>query len=136
MYQNLLTSSFFIAATALLVGCGGGSENTCGEKTQSFAINFAAKSFDLKLGQATELKSLVTPESCRFDITYGVRIGSLPDGMTLVNGNVVGIPTKAGTFDFQISIKAVSGYQTIIGFLEPRSGLITVNVLPPPKPNI
>ena len=133
MYRTLFSASLAISTAIALVACGGGSEHTCGEKSQSFGVAFEAQSFNIKLGQATELKSTVTPESCRFDITFSQK-GTLPTGMTLVNGNVVGTPTAAGTYQFQVLIDAISGYQPVSSFLGPRSSLITVTVPPSPRP--
>ena len=136
MYKTIFSTSLAISTAIALVACGGGSEHTCGEKSQSFGVAFETQSFNIKLGQATELKSTVTPESCRFDISFSEK-GGLPTGMTLVNGNVVGTPAAAGRYQFQIFIDAISGYQPVIsvtGSSEIRSGLITVTVPPSPKP--
>ena len=135
MYKKLFPASLAIATAMALAACGGG-EHTCGDKSQSFGVSFEAQSFNIKLGQATELKSIVTPESCRFDITFSQQ-GGLPTGMAFVNGNVVGTPTAAGVYTFQIFINAISGYQPVIsltGSSGIRSGLITVTVPPSPKP--
>ena len=133
MHKTLLSATLAISTAIALVACGGGSEHICGEKSQSFGVAFDSQTFNIKLGQAAELKSIVTPESCRFDITFSQK-GGLPTGMTLVNGNVVGTPTAAGTYQFQVLIDAISGYQPVSSFLGPRSSLITVTVPPPTKP--
>ena len=111
--------------------CGGGG--VCGEKSQTFRISIDPKVFNLKIGVPAELKSTVMPESCRFDITYSVKTGSLPPGMTLIDGNVAGTPTQAGTYQFQVFIDAISGYESVSSFTAPRSALITVTVPPPAK---
>lgn len=133
MYKTIFSATLAISTAIALVACGGGSEHICGEKSQSFGVAFDSQTFNIKLGQAAELKSIVTPESCRFDITFSQK-GGLPTGMTLVNGNVVGTPTAAGTYQFQVLIDAISGYQPVSSFLGPRSSLITVTVPPPTKP--
>lgn len=88
----------------------------------------------LKIGVPAELKSTITPESCRLDITYSVKTGSLPPGMSIVDGNIVGTPTQAGTYQFQVYIDAIDGYESVFSFSAPRSALTTVTVLPSAKP--
>ena len=77
MYKTIFSTSLAISTAIALFACGGGSEHTCGEKSQSFGVAFETQSFNIKLGQATELKSTVTPESCRFDISFSEK-GGLP----------------------------------------------------------
>ncbi|HSV52207.1 MAG TPA: putative Ig domain-containing protein [Burkholderiaceae bacterium] len=119
-------------SVALLGGCGGGSDDPCGEKMQFFAIAFAAEKHSLKLGKPATIASTVTPESCRGDMSFAVRSGALPPGMTIENGNVTGTPTQSGEFNFQIYISGVEGYQTggFSSFTAPRSGIVQVTVLP------
>ena len=131
MYKRIFSASFAIAAAMAISACGGGG--VCGEKSQTFRISIDPKVFNLKIGVPAELKSTVMPESCRFDITYSVKTGSLPPGMTLIDGNVAGTPTQAGTYQFQVFIDAISGYESVSSFTAPRSALITVTVPPPAK---
>jgi hypothetical protein len=123
------TTLFSLLVIASLSACGGG-DNLCGEKSQLFAIDFETKLVSLPTGKTASLQSTVTPESCRSDMTFSVRDGALPTGMSLSNGNVAGIPTTVGTYKFQISITAVEGYDRIIPFNAPRSSQITVTVSP------
>ncbi len=132
IYKKLLTASSAIAVAIALTACGGG-DNPCGSKSQAFSVGFDLRAFDIKIGVPVEIKSTTSPESCRQDITYSVKNGSLPPGMSLINGNVVGTPTLAGTFQFQVFIDAISGYEAVSSFSPPRSALITVTVMPSAK---
>jgi hypothetical protein len=118
------------AAVASLTACGGGGDSICGEKTQAFGVEFETKSFALATGTSATLASKVTPESCRSDMTFGIKSGVLPTGMTLNNGNVTGAPSVPGTFKFQIYIIGVKGYQPYADFIAPRSSQVTVTVAP------
>jgi hypothetical protein len=136
MYKTLFSASLAIATMVAMAACGGGSDSACGEKSQSFGITFEAKSFNIKLGEPAELKSILTPESCRADMSFSEK-GELPTGMTFVNGNIVGTPKAAGTFQFEVFVNGINGYQPIIsltGLPAIRSGLITVTVPPSIKP--
>jgi len=136
MFNNLSTKRTCMTAlvcastVVLLSACGGGGDDACGEKSQVFGIEFDAKSVSLPVGKPATLRSTVTPESCRPDMTFIVRDGTLPRGMSLDSGNVAGTPTTAGTYKFQIGIEAVGGYQPLLAFIAPRSSQITVTVTP------
>jgi hypothetical protein len=130
MFIKRISSVFALAAALVLASCGGGGDEPCGEKKQAFGIAFSDKAPALKVGQAATLKSTVLPESCRTSITFAVKNGALPDGMALVNGDVAGTPTKAGTFKFQVFIEAVEGYESVFFLTAPRSDVITVTVAP------
>ena len=125
--MNIRHFSVVLCVTAVvsLAGCGGGA---CGEKSQSFGVSFAVQSLTLPTGKPTSLQSVVTPESCRSSMKFSVFSGQLPVGMELDNGNVVGTPTVAGAYRFQVSITNVDGYEPIS--IPPRSSQITVNVVP------
>ena len=127
-----LSALLCAAAIVSIAGCGGGGGNDsgCGEKSQSFAIEFEIKSFTLPIGKPATLQSVLTPESCRSSMKLNLSSGDFPTGMTLDNGNVVGTPTKAGTYKFQVGITSVDGYQPFITLFPPRSSQVTVNVVP------
>lgn len=130
MFGKRMASVLVLGTTVALASCGGGGDGPCGEKEQLFGIEFSVKSHALKLGQPATIKSTVTPESCRGSAKFSVRIGALPDGMALVNGDVTGTPTKAGTFKFQIAMDSVEGYGGFLSINPPRSSEITATVAP------
>ena len=119
-------SALLCAVTIVsIAGCGGGA---CGDKSQSFGVSFAVQALTLPTGKPASLQSVITPESCRSSMKFSVFSGQLPVGMELDNGNVVGTPTVAGAYRFQVSITNVDGYEPIS--IPPRSSQITVNVVP------
>ena len=129
--NNTFLPTLLCASTIIfLAACGGGDDSPCGEKSQVFAVEFETKSLSLPTGKPASLQSTVTPESCRADMTFALKDGTLPTGMSLNNGNVAGTPTTPGTYKFQVSITAVDGYQNIIAFAAPRSSQITVTIVP------
>lgn len=130
MFSKRMLSVFVLVATLVLASCGGGGDDPCGAKQQVFGVNFTVKSHALKVGQAATLKSTVIPESCRGSMAFAVKNGALPNGMALVNGDVTGTPTKAGTFKFQVFIDAVDGYGPFLSLTAPQSGEITATVAP------
>jgi hypothetical protein len=128
--MNIFQQFLGIASIAALTACGGG-DSACGEKSQSFGIEFAPRAYAFKVGTESTITATITPESCRGDMTIGVASGAIPPGMSLVRGNVTGKPTTSGTYTFQASISAVNGYQAFGGsLLNPRSSLISVVVAP------
>ena len=85
-----LSALLCAAAIVSIAGCGGGgggNDSGCGEKSQSFAIEFEIKSFTLPIGKPATLQSVLTPESCRSSMKLNLSSGDFPTGMTLDNGN-------------------------------------------------
>lgn len=117
-------------ASMLLSACGGGGDELCGANNQTFSIDFEESSYVESVGEATTISSKIFPESCRSVMTVGIRTGSLPPGMNIVNGNLAGEPSEAGEFKVQLSITAVQGYQSqsFAPSVAPRSREITVFV--------
>lgn len=80
--------------------------------TPAFTIN--ADSDDaskLEVGREATIKyesDVFTTEGGKYDsVTYSVKSGSLPEGLTLAeDGTVTGTPTKAGTYKVTIGVKA------------------------------
>lgn len=130
MFSKRVSSVAVLVACLALVSCGGSGDDPCGEKQQLFGIEFSVKTHALKVGQAVTIKSTVTPESCRGSAKFVVKSGALPDGMALVNGDVAGTPTKAGTFKFQLAIESVDGYHDFFFLSLPKSSEITATVAP------
>ena len=54
----------------------------------------------LKPNEAADIRSTITPESCRNDMVFAVVGGSLPPGLKLDSGNLRGTPTLEGEYRF------------------------------------
>lgn len=127
MRRLFLTLS--LAATLVLSGCGGGG-SSCGAEKQMFEITFASKSYTLKLNEPAKIASLISPESCRFAITLDTINGHLPQGLSFSNGDITGTPTSLGTSSFNVYMASIDGYEKPIPMVAPRSGTITITVVP------
>ena len=114
----------------LMSACGGGGEELCAASNQSFSIDFEESSYSLAAGADSTITSKIFPESCRADMTVGVRTGAVPPGLSIVNGNLQGTPSEAGEFKVQLTITGVKGYQSqsFAPSVAPRSREITVVV--------
>lgn len=123
-----------LAVSLLMVGllsaCGGGGEELCAASNQSFSIDFEKSQYSLVTGTESTITSTIFPESCRADMTVGLRAGSIPPGMNVVNGNLQGSPSEGGEFKLQLTITGVRGYlsQSFAPSVAPRSREITVVV--------
>lgn len=130
--MKILTTSFTVVA--MLVACGSGQSNTCGAKAEYFYIDFNLSNYSAKIGVPYKIVSTVRPESCRNDASFSVKSGSLPLGMELDNGNIVGTPTTAGIYSFEIYLFAVKNYEDLSytnrsgSFAGPYSRKVTVVV--------
>jgi hypothetical protein len=114
-----------------LVSCGdGGFFGGCGRENELFQIWFGSNPYTtftgtLKKGSPYEIKATVSPESCRGEMNFSVT-GTLPPGMKLDQGNVVGTPSTTGSYTFQVAIVSVDGYKTLSG--TPKSNGVILNV--------
>jgi Putative Ig domain len=135
---NKVRIAIYTALAMMLASCGGGggsSNAPCGSASQAFGISFDSP-YSLKVGVPATIRSSVTPESCRGDMTFALYnfslsgSGSLPSGMSLSSGNIVGTPTTPGTFRFAVAITNVKNYQPIYLGSQPHSATVTVTVTP------
>ncbi|NDG82299.1 MAG: hypothetical protein EBX44_10960, partial [Betaproteobacteria bacterium] len=107
----------YLGLTLLLGLSGCGWLQPCGEKNEAFDVFFGSDRYStatyaLKLGEAADIRSTITPESCRNDISFAVVGGSLPPGLKLDSGNLQGTPTLEGEYRFSLMIKKVEGYSS------------------------
>jgi hypothetical protein len=118
----------YLAVTFLaffLLGCGGGGD-PCGAQTEFFSYAFKQAAVTLKMGTSATIASEFSPESCRGDASFSLRSGTIPPGMALSNGNVVGTPTTAGEHKFRISLDGVDGYSSFGTGLVANTVTVTV----------
>lgn len=115
-YLLILVSAFFLAA------CGSDFGTPCGAKNQVFGINFEKTAYSGKVGEELKIETKLIPETCRVDMSFSMKTGDLPPGMSIVDGNIFGTPIEAGEFEFQIYITAVKNYGDLKQYIE--SGLI------------
>jgi hypothetical protein len=121
-----------LGLVACTSGCGdGGFFGGCGRDNEVFQIWFGSNPYVVatgtaKRGVASEFKATVSPESCRGEMNFGVT-GTLPPGMRIDQGNVVGTPSTAGTYTFQVLIVSVDGYKTLTD--TPRSNGVILTVV-------
>ena len=127
MFSRVFSRALVLVSATALLACGGGAAEPCGGKSESFAVRFAQSSYSLRVGVAAEVLTVVTPESCRGDMTFSLFSGSLPAGMSLVNGHITGTPSRVGTSPLQIQIDKVEGYGVFIGS-SPRTAVVTISV--------
>ena len=114
-------------AAGLISACGGG-EDLCAASNQSFSIDFEESRYSLAAGIESTITSKIFPESCRADMTVGVRNGSVPSVMSVDYVNFQGTPTESGEFTVQLTITGVKGYQlqSFSPSVAPRSREITM----------
>lgn len=119
-----------VVSAGLMTACGGGGDELCAANSQSFSIDFEESTYVLAAGSESTVTSKVFPESCRADMTVGVRTGTIPAGMAIVNGNLQGTPSEGGEFTVQLTITGVKGYQSqsFAPSVAPRSREITIVV--------
>lgn len=122
MKYTLYKSILILSSVFLLASCGNGVGTPCGAKSQTFGINFEKTAYSGTVGQELKIDTKLIPETCRADMTFSIKTGDLPPGMAIVDGNLFGTPTEAGTFEFQIYITAVKNYGDLKQYIE--SGLI------------
>jgi hypothetical protein len=119
-----------VALSAALVACGGGSDEPCGQRSEYFGVSFEPSTYSLKVGQQATIGSKLTPESCRGDMHFSATSNGIPPGMVLQDGNVTGVPTQAGNYQFQLTMTGVDGYMDFGFGGGPRSNKVTVTVVP------
>jgi hypothetical protein len=142
MNKLILLSISIISAS--LVACGGGGESTttpipvvgCAGSASFVSIAFFPTSYTLKLNQpANIVPSTLNPYSCVKSMSFtsglpyvtGVLNLSPPDGLSIIDGSLVGIPTKTGVSNIAVGITSITGYslsKTVY------SNTITINVIP------
>jgi hypothetical protein len=143
MNKLILLSISIISAS--LVACGGGDSTTtstptpvagCAGSAALVSIAFSPTSYILKLNQpANIVPSTLNPYSCVKSMSFtsglpyatGVLNLSPPNGLSIVDGALVGIPTKTGVSNIAVGITSITGYslsKTVY------SNTITINVIP------
>jgi hypothetical protein len=121
--KNILLRYVLILVSACLVAaCGSDFGTPCGAKSQTFGINFEKTAYSGTVGEELKIETKLIPETCRADMTFSIKTGDLPPGMSMVDGNLFGTPAEAGVFEFQIYITAVKNYGDLKQYIE--SGLI------------
>lgn len=117
--------------TSSLIRGGGGASRVCiDEGPQLFNVDFALMSYTAKVGEYTLITSTMSPQCSRDDARFDIKLGELPPGLKLVQGNVEGVPTMAGMYMFQMYISGVNGYEnfSFAPTIAPRTGIVTVTV--------
>jgi hypothetical protein len=122
MKNTLLRYVLILASACFLAACGSDFGTPCGAKSQVFGINFEKTAYSGKVGEELKIETKLIPETCRADMTFSIKTGDLPPGMAIVDGNIFGTPTVAGTFEFQIYIISVLNYGDLKQYIE--SGLV------------
>jgi hypothetical protein len=122
MKNSLTRYALILASICFLAACGSDFGTPCGAKSQVFGINFEKMAYSGKVGEELKIETKLIPETCRADMTFSVKTGDLPPGMSIVEGNIFGTPTEAGVFEFQIYITSVLNYGDLKQYIE--SGLI------------
>ena len=122
MKNAALKYLLILASACVLAACGSDLGTPCGAKTQVFGINFEKNAYSGKVGEELKIETKIIPETCRADMTFSVKTGDIPPGMSIVDGNVFGIPTETGVFEFQLYITNVKNYGDLKQYIE--SGLI------------
>jgi hypothetical protein len=122
MKNSLSRYAIFLASICFLTACGSDFGTPCGAKSQVFGINFEKTAYSGKVGEELKIETKLIPETCRADMTFSIKTGDLPPGMSIVEGNIFGTPTEAGVFEFQIYITSVLNYGDLKQYIE--SGLI------------
>ena len=122
MKNSLTRYALILASICFLAACGSDFGTPCGAKSQVFGINFEKTAYSGKVGEELKIETKLIPETCRADMTFSVKTGDLPPGMSIVEGNIFGTPTEAGVFEFQIYITSVLNYGDLKQYIE--SGLI------------
>lgn len=120
IFSRRLAVLFVVSAMA---ACGGGNNDSpCGGSSGSIPVfinfqglNINNNSVRFEVNKPASLNTVVVPEGCRSSMTFAVKSGALPPGMTLENGNVTGVPTIVGEHDLQLMIVAVRGYAEFNG---------------------
>lgn len=105
--------------TSLMVGClllsACGWLEPCANKDQAFDLFFGTDRYstaiyNLALGEPIELRSSITPEACRADMSIAAVGGMLPPGLSIQEGNIRGTPVQEGEWRFALSISKVDGF--------------------------
>lgn len=128
-----IRSSLIASSIILLTSCAG-SGIPCAGDNGSVGISFNS-SYTLKVNFPATITSTISPENCRNDMTFGLynfglTASRLPDGMSIVAGNIKGTPTQIGIYRFSISINSVENYQSYSAVAAPHSPTVTVTVTP------
>jgi len=115
-----------------LSACGGGENSSgCGGKSTNLGIDFAEPVYELNKDTTATIYTIITPQSCRSSMHFssydgGLGGGPLPEGMSIVGGNLVGAPKVVGSYKYRIVIDSVDGYQS--SYTKAYSRLISINV--------
>jgi hypothetical protein len=121
-FSRILRYALILASACFIAACGSDFGTPCGAKSQVFGINFEKTAYSGKVGEELKIETKLIPETCRADMTFSIKTGDLPPGMSIVEGNIFGTPTEAGVFEFQIYITSVLNYGDLKQYIE--SGLI------------
>jgi hypothetical protein len=119
---RILRYALVLASVCFIAACGSDFGTPCGAKSQVFGINFEKTAYSGKVGEELKIETKLIPETCRADMTFSIKTGDLPPGMSIVEGNIFGTPTEAGVFEFQLYITSVLNYGDLKQYIE--SGLI------------
>jgi hypothetical protein len=120
---------FLFAISSLFAGCGGGGTSTtstptpvangCAGSGALVRIAFSPSTYTIKVNQSANIApSTLEPSGCikQMSFTSGLPLPtsvlaiSPPAGMAVVDGAIVGIPTKTGSNDIAVGITGVTGY--------------------------
>lgn len=125
-------SKLLIIYVSIIIGlysCSDGGEDLfgvglCSSENPLFTVSYLPP-LSLKKGSYYEIRGSVFPERCRKDMIFSTS-GSLPPGLKLDQGNIVGTPTTLGSYTLQVEITGVAGY---IRFNTVPSNRFTLNVV-------
>lgn len=112
------TSAILLFLTAVLVSCGGGDDKPCASNVSGAlpvgiyfkGLNINNTGVTFKVNEPAALNTDVVPAECRGSMTFAVKSGSIPPGMRLEDGNVIGVPSASGQYRLQLMITEIKGY--------------------------